>query len=266
MIAVIVLLGIGLVVASRASRDPIIDPLVGDHWHSAYEFYDCGTLLPTIADESGPDGIHSHGDSLFHIHPSNSSATGVDADLGVFFAAASLSVGTDLVVSNSPVDIGFPGLDTSTGCGDDDSQIVVGRWNVDGEEPELETVYTDDFAEIRFLHEREAFTIAKVAVGEDPPAPSEAVLAQLASTTGTTNLFSENPILPPLEGEDDGATDDGATDDGAVDDGVTDDGATDDVTTDDGTTDDGATDGTADDGATDGTDASTTDETPATDE
>lgn len=263
LVAVIVVLGIGLVVAARESRDPLLSPLVGEHWHSAYEFYDCGTVLPAIIDESGGSapGIHSHGDGLFHIHPANSAATGEDADIGVFFEVAQLTVTADGVSSSSPVDAGFPGIDNSTGCDGEDSEIVIGRFNTSAGGAELETVYREGFGEIRFLEDGEAFTIAKVPVGEDPPAPSEASLAQLASTRGTLNLLSDNPILPPLEGAETGDDTSDDTGDDPVDDGS--DPADDNTTDDDSTTDESGTDESGTDDTT--TDEPADDDPPATD-
>jgi len=60
----------------------------------------------------------------------------------------------------------------------------------------LVAVYDRDFGEVQFLSDREAFTIAKVPVGEDPPAPSAAALAQLEASTGSDRI-SQDPV--PLE-------------------------------------------------------------------
>ena len=216
IVLLVVVLGSGLVVAARTSRDPIVAPLISDHWHSAYEFYDCGQVRPAIQDQTDPVGIHTHGDGLFHIHPFNSSATGNDARFGVFLDSAGLTVTPERIRTSSAFDAGFAPIDNSTGCGGDSSEIVVGRWNVDGSGGlELEAVIVDDFRDIRFLHDREAFTIAKVPVGEDPPAPSAAVLAVLDANTGTTNLFSPDFELPALSDDDEGDStgDDGTSPD-----------------------------------------------------
>ena len=202
LVGLIILLGIGLVVAARSSRDPVSAPLLTDHWHSAYEFVDCGTVRPAIQNQTDPDGIHTHGDGLVHIHPFNSQATGTDARFGVLFDAADLSVSNQMITANNGLDAGFAPIDASEGCDGEPSEIVLARWIVDGEDGlELETVYRDDFADVRFLGDREAFVFAKVPVGEDPPEPSAAVLAQLDASTGTTNLFEEGFELPPLDGD-----------------------------------------------------------------
>lgn len=194
----VVILGVGLVLAARSSRESPVAPFRSDHWHSAYEIYDCGTVRSSVQTQTDPDGIHTHADSLIHIHPFNSSATGDDARLRVFFEASGLVVTADEIDATGSFDAGFVAIDNSTGCNGEDSEIVITRWTVDGADgPELQTTYRSDFADIRFLQEREAFTIAKVPVGDDAPAPSAAVLAQLDLSTGTTNLESEDlPELP----------------------------------------------------------------------
>jgi len=246
LVLAVVLLGVGLVFAARSSRDELVAPFRTDHWHAAYEIYDCGTLQPAVLTELGPDGIHTHADSLLHIHPRNSSATGNEARLGVFMDGSGLEINTDLIDATGSFDTGFELVDNSTGCDGSESEIVVTRWNVDGPAGlEAETTYRGDFADIRFLHEREAFTIAKVPVGEDAPAPSAAVLARLDTNTGTTNLESDpldDLLLDDLL-SDDLLSDDEATDDGATDDGTTDEVEDDEVVPDEGTTDETTTDG-----------------------
>ena len=202
LVLAVVVLGIGLVLAARSSREEQVAPFRTDHWHSAYEVYECGTVRSAIQTQTDPDGIHTHGDGLLHIHPFNSSATGDDARLGVFFDASGLVVTADTIDATGSFDSGFVPIENSTGCDGVDSEIVITRWNVDGADgPQLETTYRSDFADIRFLQEREAFTIAKVPVGEDAPVPSQEVLEQLDVSTGTTNLESEDLTLPDLDAD-----------------------------------------------------------------
>ena len=78
-VATVIVLGIALVFIARDNRAPAAPPRIGDHWHAAYTIYDCGTEVPYFQSAADPDGIHSHQDSLIHIHPFNSSATGEDA-------------------------------------------------------------------------------------------------------------------------------------------------------------------------------------------
>jgi len=91
----IVVLGLGLVVASRGSRDAVASPRVGkDHWHAVYDVYDCvsDSFMPSFQGNLDPHGIHSHNDGLIHIHPFDGSASGAEAKLGVFLDSMGASV------------------------------------------------------------------------------------------------------------------------------------------------------------------------------
>jgi hypothetical protein len=88
----VVLLGVAGVVTSRDRRLTAVaatgrtaPPRVGqDHWHVVYGVYICGKFLPAITDQSDPLGIHTHGDSVIHVHPYVDSAAGKNATLGKF--------------------------------------------------------------------------------------------------------------------------------------------------------------------------------------
>jgi len=197
-IAAVVILGIALVVIARESRE-VVAPTTGDHWHSAYTVYDCGTPVAEFTSVSDPDGIHTHQDGLIHIHPFNSSATGTDAQMSIFFEAMEATVSSDEITARE-----FQDIVADDGCGDEAAVIKIGRFEVDPE-IRLVAVYDRDFGEVQFLSDREAFTIAKVPVGEDPPAPSAAALAQLEASTGSDRI-SQDPV--PLEtGTTDGESD-----------------------------------------------------------
>ncbi len=86
-VALVVVLGSLLVVWARTDREATSAPRVGDHWHSAYDIYVCDSYRSKIVLETDPNGIHSHGDGLLHIHPFNKLASGRDAVLGEFFSA-----------------------------------------------------------------------------------------------------------------------------------------------------------------------------------
>ena len=175
----VIILGIGLVGVARANREPAEPPRIGDHWHSAYTIYDCGVEVPIFQSLADPDGIHSHQDSVIHIHPFNSSATGDDAQLGVLLEAMFATVDQDAITTPEGGTIS-----AADGCGDEAAVIKVARYQVDPE-IQLISVFDDDFGSIPFLQNREAFVIAKVPAGEDPPAPSPSALAALDAATGT---------------------------------------------------------------------------------
>ncbi|MEM8707770.1 MAG: hypothetical protein AAGE98_15000 [Actinomycetota bacterium] len=188
----VIVLGIGLVGVARANREAPTAPRVGDHWHSAYTIYDCGEEQALFQSAADPDGIHSHQDSVIHIHPFNSSATGEDAQLGVLLEAMRATVTTDAITTP---EVGA--ISAADGCGDQAAVIKVARYQVDPT-VELVSVFDDDFDSIPFLGDREAFVIAKVPAGEDPPPPSATALAALDGATGTP--LDSQPI--PLDAVD----------------------------------------------------------------
>ncbi|MEO0495218.1 MAG: hypothetical protein AAF081_17565 [Actinomycetota bacterium] len=190
----VIILGIGLVVVARENREPAAAPRIGDHWHAAYSIYDCGEELPLFQSIADPDGIHSHQDSVIHIHPFNSSATGEDAQLGVLLEAMFATVTPEAITTRESGTIS-----AADGCGDEAAVIKVARYAVDPQ-VELISVFDDDFDSIPFLENREAFVIAKVPAGEDPPPPSAAALAALDAATGTP--LDSQPIPLDLVDED----------------------------------------------------------------
>ena len=93
--ACVVILGVLLIGWSRSNREATSAPRVGDHWHSAYDIYVCSESEVPLNDftfrggwrgkiivERDPNGLHTHGDGLIHIHPFNSLASGKDAQIG----------------------------------------------------------------------------------------------------------------------------------------------------------------------------------------
>lgn len=114
VVALIFVLGFGLVVYSRQSR-PSADasaPLVTDHWHHSYGFYLCDTWFQFEGDLEERDaagtgflnqdfqrsGIHSHDDGVIHWHPYSSAATGRRATLGLFLGSYEVELTNDKLV------------------------------------------------------------------------------------------------------------------------------------------------------------------------
>lgn len=99
IVALVVVLGLGLIVYARESR-PAADasaPTINDHWHHVYGFYICGEWVQLEGDGEARDingrptntayarsGVHSHDDGLIHWHAFSSAAVGRRANLGVF--------------------------------------------------------------------------------------------------------------------------------------------------------------------------------------
>ena len=64
------MLGVSLIFYARTQDEAeALEPGLTDHWHAAYGIYICGTLEPPFTDDADPNGIHTHGDGVIHIHP-----------------------------------------------------------------------------------------------------------------------------------------------------------------------------------------------------
>ena len=188
MVALVVVLGALLVFWARTDREATSAPRVGDHWHSVYDVYVCDTFRSKIVLETDPNGIHTHGDGLIHIHPFNKLASGRDAVLGEFFTA----FGGFIDDQSFMLDTGemvIEGFD----CGDEPAVLKVARFDADdlSREPEI---LTEDLANVRLLKNREAFTIAMVPDSVDPPAPRPERLSFL-DTVDPNILRSDSPTL-----------------------------------------------------------------------
>ncbi len=204
ILVAVVVLGVSLVVFARSSRPPPEAPRVGnDHWHSAYAIYDCDRFLPAFTSAADPDGIHSHQDGVIHIHPWNSSASGDDARLDVFFESMGARI-TDDEISGPGIGV----LEAGSDCDGEPTVIRAVRFaridpNADmagaddpitglGDVYEVAEEYTDDFTDIRLLGDLEAFTFARVPAGAEVPKPPE-VRLQTAFAASGGNLVSTGP-------------------------------------------------------------------------
>jgi hypothetical protein len=165
-IALVVLLGTSLVLYSRSNRSEAIAPTLDDHWHAAYGIWNCDHWEAALNDANGdPNGIHSHGDSIIHIHPFNSSAAGNRATLGVFFDTEGVSASDDKITLPTGTV-----LDESAGCNGEAAKLVVARWPHDQPDATPEII-DHNFDDIRLREDREVFTIALIKDGDTPPRP-----------------------------------------------------------------------------------------------
>jgi hypothetical protein len=188
VVALVILLGTSLVIYARSSRSDAVSPKLsvgvaggggGDHWHAALGIYNCDHFetdaIVRGAEWPDPSGIHSHDDGVIHIHPFVSSATGNRARMKVFFETMGLKFNDDeLELTNGNT------LKSNTDCNGENATLRIARFNVDNPDTPVEII-TDDLADVRFLSDREAFTIALVPDGvEIPIAPTAANLDELA--------------------------------------------------------------------------------------
>lgn len=166
-VAAIIVLGVLLVAYARGERDAVANPTLEDHWHSAYGVYDCesDSFLAPFENQEDPFGIHSHGDGLIHIHPFSSQVTGDSARMGVFLDAVGATVTTDAIVLPDGSE-----LTAGTECDGEPAIVQVWRWDLDASDGDAEVI-TDDFDDIRFRKDREAYTIALAPEGAEPVQP-----------------------------------------------------------------------------------------------
>ena len=187
-VALVVVLGSLLVVWARTDREATSAPRVGDHWHSTYDIYVCDSYRSKIVLETDPNGIHSHGDGLLHIHPFNKLASGRDAVLGEFFSAFGGRIDDASVVLDTGEEL-VEGAD----CGGQPTVLKVARFDADDLERDPEVV-TEDLAGVRFLKNREAFTIAMVPADVVPPPPRSERLTFLDIVS--PDALSSDPLAP----------------------------------------------------------------------
>lgn len=229
-LSLVVVLGLVLVIYARDTRsaEALEAPLANvDHWHSSYGFYTCDSFEPDLPEFIAPQngGNHTHGDGLIHVHPFATARSGENAtlvnwieDAGAVLGGGALEDGRLQIPGGAVYE---EGEDTCEGL-DGDPIVQVAFWEsaqagVDGEDP---VIVTEDFGDLRFLEDGQAFTIAFVPEGTEIPIPAS-----------TTNLSSVGSDLGVPEGEvpDDADFDPATT--------VPGDGSTDDTTTDDTTVD-----------------------------
>ncbi len=187
-VVLLVVLGSLLVLWARTDREATSAPRVGDHWHSAYDIYVCDSYRSKILLETDPNGIHSHGDGLLHIHPFNKLASGRDATLGEFFSAFGGHIDDTTLVLDTGEEL-VEGAD----CGGEPMVLKVARFDADDMERDPEIV-TEDLEGVRFLKNREAFTIAMVPADVDPPAPRPERLTFLDMVS--PNALTSDPSAP----------------------------------------------------------------------
>lgn len=181
--ALVVVLGIFMIFVARGERSdnaPRGAPEARlDHWHSAYQIYQCGEIVPTVyPDDSVEDltGIHSHGDGLLHIHPFISAVSGQFATLGVFFDEGEW----ELTDSSIELPSGTIIRESDFSCGGEDgepAEIRVLRWN--SVDAETALVFTEDLAKVGLSQNGQLFTFAIVDPSTDSadiPRPDDAFL------------------------------------------------------------------------------------------
>jgi hypothetical protein len=194
-VAIVVVLGFGLVVYARQSR-PAADasaPTATDHWHHAYGFYLCDTWFQlggaleetTQTGYANTDfartGIHSHDDGIIHWHPFTSAAVGGRAKLGLFLENYGVELTDDKLVFPENQRAALPyqqetGLfeEGETTCtidgSEQDAELKVVTWN-NFTDTDDGTTYIADFNNIRLNQDQMVVSIAFVPDDTDVSMP-----------------------------------------------------------------------------------------------
>lgn len=204
VMAVVIVLGLGLVVYARQSAPNLnVPPTANDHWHISYGFYKCDAFLPNLVggkeDPPSPEyikyNVHSHDDGVIHWHAS-ALAAGNRAKLGLFFQTYGVKVNTDGIFFPEDQNNGesYPVEDTK--CKDAsgkevDAQVQVIVWDRYDNSTNSRKLITD-FNNIRIDKDGMAMTFAIAAPGVDIPMPPSAAnlpelgLVDMAPGTATT--------------------------------------------------------------------------------
>jgi len=190
-IVAIILLGSGLIyyAAHERKTDADVAPVAfQDHWHAAYGIYVCDAFQAPIPEFEDPEGIHTHGDGVIHIHPFAAAAAGANARLSVFLDNAGIKITDDSLTVGDKT--WTEGKDK---CDGKDAQVVVAQWT-DVQSTDANPSLTEtDAGDLRFRGDGEGYVIAFVPEGTDIPKPDTAAnLAELGAVdsgqaeTGTT--------------------------------------------------------------------------------
>lgn len=237
--------------STRESNIGVAPVANDDHWHSAFLISNCGTDLPATSLFENPDGLHTHGQGLLHLHPFNPSASGINATLGQYFDGAGAEL-TDSSFTTGFSDVFPTTMSEANGCGGESATLQLAVWENAFDETAEPEIITENLRDFRFTSAGMAITLALVADGEEAPRPPAERIAQLAETgpggpiagveIGESPVVTASTVAPP-EVEDD------ADADGEAEDGADADADTTDTTVAD---EDDTTDSTADAGSDDG--------------
>ena len=180
LIALICLLGIGVVVYARSTREALASPVQNlDHWHGVYGVYNCNAtgegdakFLPAFQSTQDDTGIHSHGDGVMHIHPFFELSSGDNAQLRHWMSEMNVEITPERISVNNQFD---PAVELAAGqpCADGTgiAEIKLLHWDFDfmatAEDRTDPDVITSDFGQVKFDHDREVYMFAYVSEDTD---------------------------------------------------------------------------------------------------
>ncbi len=211
LIALICLLGIGVVVYARSTRDALATPVQNlDHWHAVYGVYSCNIegddkFLPAFQSSQDDTGIHSHGDGLIHVHPFFELSSGDNAQMRHWMSEMNIEITPEQIIVNNQFD---PPAQLVAGqpCADGSgiAEIKLLHWDYDfqalaegGARPDP-VVITEDFGNVKFEHDREVYMFAYVSEDTDIadlPIPPQARFDTLNNVSGAIE-YEPTGLLP----------------------------------------------------------------------
>jgi hypothetical protein len=238
VVAIVLVVGLGLVVYARASQPEDVAPFATDHWHGAYAFQLCSES-PNVqltgnleeVDANGnlvgseayvTSGVHSHDDGVIHWHPTGSRATGRNAKLGVFLENYDVEL-TDsrlvlpegrFTVNGNPPPEDFPTeyIEGETKCDGEDARLTAVVWE-DARDPGSSQVYTSSFDDIPFDKNGLAITFAFVPDDVDVEMPASAAnLEELGGLDQAPVPGETLPASPSASSEPTGTSEAAVTD------------------------------------------------------
>jgi len=211
-LAVLAILVVGSVLVwlardSKASQAAVA-PVIGDHWHYAYGFYQCDQYpeaLQKLPDgPSDPLGIHTHADGLIHIHPYSSSVTGKNADLAAF----TTQIGMDLTDEEVtfPQAVGGETWKSGSTCtikGKKQKAVLkVFEWPPQANDKVKPEITTTNFGRTRFTQDGGIIVVALVPEGTNdiplPPSIEQLKDPLAAEGGGTPQPTGTVPVTTPV--------------------------------------------------------------------
>lgn len=232
LVALICILGIGVVVYARSTREALAEPVQNvDHWHAVYGVYNCnstvegdGKYLPAFQSNQDDTGIHSHGDGVMHIHPFFELSSGDNAQMRHWLSEMNVDITPEAISVNNAFDAPVE-LAAGQPCedGSGTAEIKLLRWQFDflanGENRDDPEIIETDFDLVNFRNDREVFVFAYIGedtdISEIPLPPQERFdTLNTVSSQIEFNPTQLNPIDTGVDIDDTGVEVEVETEDG----------------------------------------------------
>ncbi|HEY8525516.1 MAG TPA: hypothetical protein VIL48_11160 [Acidimicrobiales bacterium] len=207
VIALIVVLGVALVAyaADERKSDTRVPPVAfEDHWHAAFGIYICDEFLPATPEFESPNGIHTHGDGVIHVHPYTENASGDNATLGVYLEDAGIELSNDELTVNDET---YTEGEDTCGEGEDaeEGELVLLQWKNVQDTDRNPARITRDFGDVNFEEDGEGYVLAFVPDPMDADIPKPESADQLAELgAADSGDVGSTTTTEPAEGDEGG--------------------------------------------------------------